>query len=125
MITEKLYTAYSTITFEREKEDYEGDTPEMETVEADVVILTVGQNSRLYMELENGDYFWLATETTLKKNQEPTEEEMQNIVNKMLETVKENFDDEKLDELYNLDYADSAYWDRERLVNYILREQMI
>ena len=121
MITEKLYTAYDYITFEREDEERDD---EMETVEADIIVLTLGNKSRLYMQLENGDYFWLTTETTLEKGQEPTEEDMQNIVSRMVEMAKESFGDEKLNELYTLDYDDSAYWDRDFLANYILQEQM-
>ena len=114
MITEKLYTAYDYITFEGEDE----------TVEADIIVLTLGNKSRLYMQLENGDYFWLTTETTLEKGQEPTVEDMQNIINRMVEMVKETFTDEKLNELYTLDYEDSANWSRDFLANYILQEQM-
>ena len=114
MITEKLYTAYDYITFEGEDE----------TVEADIVVLTLGNKSRLYMQLENGDYFWLTTEITLKDDYEPTEDDMKNIVSRMVEMAKESFDDEKLNELYTLDYDDSAYWDRDFLANYILQEQM-
>lgn len=114
MITKKFYKAYDNITFAGEDE----------TIETEIVVLTVGNRSRLYMALENGDYFWLTTEITLEDNHEPAEDDMQNIVNRMVEMVKETFDDEKLNELYNLDYADSAFWDREFLANYILQEQM-
>lgn len=109
-----IYQSFDKITFNEEGIEQE----------TDIVVLTVNGKSRLYMELANCDYYWLSTETTLERDQEPTEAQMHEIIEEMIARVKETYGDEKLCEIYLLDYADSAFWDRERLANYILEEQM-
>lgn len=124
MTIERLYKAYADISFER----YDEEAEKTETVKTEVVALVKGNKSRLFMELENGDYYWLTTEWHPQDAPtEMTEEYMRREIEAMIDYVKQVNTDERLAEIYEMDYYDMDvdYMSREEISNYFLADQLM